>query len=142
MVNGVTVSNCPGAMVVQGTTATYCCVGATGFSMSLCDGFPFCSTTTDTLDETAATATDNNSNDIAAPTCSTTIPLSATNFAQLVDSASQSLASAAAAATAASTGAAASSTGSQAQQTHSNVAHGLKASSAALVGAMVFLAML
>ncbi|RVX70923.1 hypothetical protein B0A52_06080 [Exophiala mesophila] len=139
VINGVTVSNCPGAMVVQGTTATYCCVGGTGFSMSFCEGFPFCSST-DTMSTTTSAMS------IATPTCQTTIPLSATNFDQLVESASRSLASAsgsASAAATASTGSTASSTGtgtgSQAQQTQNAAAQGIKVSSAALVGAMVFL---
>ncbi|KIV97680.1 hypothetical protein PV10_01396 [Exophiala mesophila] len=151
VINGVTVSNCPGAMVVQGTTATYCCVGGTGFSMSFCDGFPFCSST-DTVTTTSATS-------LATPTCQTTIPLSATNFQQLVESASRSLASASGSASASasaaatpSTGSTASSTGtgtgtgtgtstgSQAQQTQNAAVQGIKVSFAALVGAMVFLA--
>lgn len=104
-------------------------------SMSFCDGFPMCTESTTSQDTAAAAST--TSPTYTPPSCSTTIPLSATNFNQLAESASKSLAAATGAGAGGQTATSAS-TGTTAQQTQ-NIGSELRVSGMGVLGGLVAL---
>lgn len=80
VVNGHTISTCPGAIVateVSSTKGVYCCVekDKATVTASMCAGFPFCS------DSTAVGMT------IATPACLAFVPVTASNYNELLASA-------------------------------------------------------
>ncbi|KIW54898.1 hypothetical protein PV05_07224 [Exophiala xenobiotica] len=84
IIDGTTMSSCPGAAVLTKSgshSGAYCCIekNPATATASTCAGFPFCS------DSTANPMT------IFTPSCEALIPMTASNYAQLVASATSSV---------------------------------------------------
>ncbi|KIW41224.1 uncharacterized protein PV06_06799 [Exophiala oligosperma] len=84
IIDGTTVSNCPGEVLSTSTgslNGVFCCIeeDPSTVSASMCAGYPFCS------DSTAVAMS------INTPSCVTMIPATASNYDQLVASATSSV---------------------------------------------------
>jgi len=84
IIDGTTMSSCPGAAVLTKSgshSGAYCCIekNSATATASMCAGFPFCS------DSTADPMT------IFTPSCEALIPMTASDYAQLVVSATSSV---------------------------------------------------